>query len=137
MSADYARWLATETAATLNHDRPCAPCSSTASGEIRHGPLGCPAPAARKAAARATAPDDDCLTDVPMVCTICRKPVTRGETTGLWFHSDTSDPERCSRTVPVKAMVEAGNENVPRAGTPLETSAERAGRTATAEQEEG
>ena len=79
MAGDFARWLATETAAALKHD-----------------------------------PDDGCLTHVPMVCTICRKPVTRGESIGLWFHSDTSDPERCSRTVPVKAMVEAGNENVPR-----------------------
>jgi len=49
--------------------------------------------------------------DVPMVCTVCREPVEQGPVTGQWFHSGTS-PARCSRTVPVKAMVAAGNENI-------------------------
>lgn len=59
------------------------------------------------------------LTDVPMVCTSCRKPVMRsGED---WVHLHTADIGRCPHEGPVKAMVAAGNENVPPSPRPPET----------------
>ena len=84
MSGDYARWLATETAAALTHD-----------------------------------PDDGCLTHVPMVCTTCRKPVEEiapedPDVPG-WHHVSAFDGTVCPASLArVMAMVEAGNENVPR-----------------------
>ena len=62
----------------------------------------------------------DPLTDVPMVCTLCRKPVIR-ETDikpAAWRHADLLQAGRCVHAhgrIAVKAMVAAGNENVPRA----------------------
>ena len=64
------------------------------------------------------------LTGVPMVCTACRNPVADAGP-GLWEHEDPADTRiPCDWSTragaPVKAMVAAGNENVPLAGTPLE-----------------
>lgn len=63
----------------------------------------------------------DLLTDVPMVCTSCRKPVERAPqvTPQLWRHVSVDDAAAChgTRPGPVKAMVAAGNENVPAAKT--------------------
>jgi len=52
------------------------------------------------------------ITDVPMVCTVCRQPIKAGSQRGLWFHADSGNPANCSRIVPVRAMVAAGNENI-------------------------
>lgn len=61
-----------------------------------------------------TGDDAEHLTDVPMVCTACRMPVTRG--TGQWVHASPGDYLDCPVPdwTPVKAMVAAGNESVPR-----------------------
>ena len=64
-------------------------------------------------------PDPEPITDVPMVCTLCRRPVVR--TTGItpagWKHASPLDSGRCihvhGRIAPA-AMVAAGNEKVPR-----------------------
>jgi hypothetical protein len=72
---------------------------------------------AEAGAAREASP----LTGVPMVCTICRQPVREcpDETcTGHWKHIRGADQIACFKVrgsgVPVKAMVAAGNESVPR-----------------------
>jgi hypothetical protein len=53
---------------------------------------------------------------VPMVCTTCRQPVSPSGT--AWLHDSPADARTCSALrvtpdTPVKAMVAAGNENVP------------------------
>ena len=67
--------------------------------------------------------DDGCLTHVPMVCTTCRKPVRQVPgiwAATVWAHADDGDARDCPDRgahltgTPVMAMVEAGNENVPR-----------------------
>ena len=58
---------------------------------------------------------DEPLTDVPMVCIDCRKPVSHNGS--VWVHKRRGDAYVCRMTrqsVIVKAMVAAGNENVPR-----------------------
>ena len=76
-------------------------------------------------ARREALPDDggdpEPLTDVPMVCTNCRRPVYRAwsasSSAWLWRHSWGPDVNLCAQTrdgEPVKAMVAAGNESVPR-----------------------
>ncbi|HEV2451633.1 MAG TPA: hypothetical protein VGS62_06885 [Streptosporangiaceae bacterium] len=55
---------------------------------------------------------DGPLTDVPMVCTKCRTPVLRAS--GGWYHVSQEGSRLCGQAGPVKAMVAAGNENVPR-----------------------
>lgn len=56
------------------------------------------------------------LTTVPMVCTACRKPVIPSGNYD-WIHADCAAIFSCPRLAgqPVKAMVAAGNESVPRA----------------------
>ena len=56
--------------------------------------------------------DPDTLTDVPMVCTLCRKPVfytggdpARGMVGGTWHHVDPDSPHTGSI---IRAMVAAG-----------------------------
>jgi hypothetical protein len=60
---------------------------------------------------------DRALTEVPMVCTACRKPVSEAEDNAgrrMWLHDFPADGGLCPRLDgPVKAMVAAGNENVP------------------------
>jgi len=69
----------------------------------------------RKPAPQGSSEDDaGSITAVPMVCTVCRQPVKAGSQRGLWFHADSGNPANCSRIVPVRAMVAAGNENVAR-----------------------
>ncbi len=59
--------------------------------------------------------DDDEIT-VAMVCTACRKPVSKTLGRGTWVHENTDDYLACPVPdgTPVKAMVAAGNESVPR-----------------------
>lgn len=52
------------------------------------------------------------LTGVPMVCTECRAPAV-ALSRGGWAHTDGRDGNTCPAR-PVKVMVAAGNENVPR-----------------------
>jgi hypothetical protein len=60
---------------------------------------------------------NDTLTDIPMVCTVCRKPAEPiREHDGQWQHYDFDDAVRCPAAGnPVIVMVAAGNESVPRA----------------------
>jgi hypothetical protein len=57
---------------------------------------------------------DEILTHVPMVCTTCRQPVSRQPE--QWVHVHFNDYLSCEMPdgTPVTAMVEAGNESVPR-----------------------
>ena len=74
---------------------------------------------ARREALAEERDDSEPITDVPMVCTLCRRPVVR--TTGItpagWKHASPLDSGRCipvhGRIAPA-AMVAAGNEKVPR-----------------------
>ena len=57
---------------------------------------------------------------VAMACTACRKPVHQlppheRSLSGQWAHDFVTDARACPRTdsAPVKAMVAAGNENIP------------------------
>lgn len=62
--------------------------------------------------AQADAPAPD-LTDVPMVCTSCRKPASAGPP-GQWRHDSLDDYLACpGRGRATRVMVAAGNENVP------------------------
>jgi hypothetical protein len=61
--------------------------------------------------------DDDSLADVPMVCTVCRQPVEQisgpGGEGALWAHDITRMADPCRGNRPIKAMVAAGNEEIP------------------------
>jgi hypothetical protein len=58
---------------------------------------------------------DGKLTDVPMVCTTCRQPVSQSG--NAWLHSSPADARTCAALrvtpdTPVKAMIAAGNEKL-------------------------
>ena len=63
--------------------------------------------------------DHEWITNIPMVCTACRQPVKdRGTADGtcFWAHIEATDDTRCPAlraARPVKAMVAAGNGNIP------------------------
>ena len=65
---------------------------------------------AENQALRASA--DGPLTEVAMVCTACRKPVTQSPAWTGWGHREEADDAAC-QTDPIMAMVAAGNEKIP------------------------